>query len=262
MGLSIEKIEPICVDEISVRKGHNYFMVVGNPMKGTVLYVFDENKKGSLESYYAQCSSTQLSDLKSVSMDMWPAYIHAMIDWVPGPFSKIAFDRFHVAKKIGDAVDKVRKQENRELRKRGVLDLTGIKYVWLTNLMNMSDKQKILFKELKNSSPKTARAWAIKDLSQKLWTYKSRTWARKGWKRWINWARRCNLAPMTKVAETVDQHLWGIVNAILLRVSNGPAESLNSRIKNVKVRARGYRNKIRFANAIYFYLGGLDLYPE
>ncbi len=66
---------------------------------------------------------------------------------------------------------------------------------------------------------------------------------------------------MNKVAETVDQHLWGIVNAILLRVSNGPAESLNSRSKNVKVRARGYRNKIRFANAIYFYLGGLDLYP-
>ncbi|MYE62216.1 MAG: transposase, partial [Rhodothermaceae bacterium] len=36
---------------------------------------------------------------------------------------------------------------------------------------------------------------------------------------------------------------------------------MNSRIKMVKVRARGFRNKQRFANAIYFYLGGLDLYP-
>lgn len=57
-------------------------------------------------------------------------------------------------------------------------------------------------------------------------------------------------------------HLWGIINAIILKVSNGPAEGLNSRIKTAKVRSRGFRNKQRFANAIYFHLGGLKLYPE
>ena len=46
------------------------------------------------------------------------------------------------------------------------------------------------------------------------------------------------------------------------KVSNGPAEGLNSQIKMIKVRSRGFRNKVRFANAIYFHLGGLDLYPE
>ena len=58
------------------------------------------------------------------------------------------------------------------------------------------------------------------------------------------------------------KHLWSIINAIILKVSNGPAESINSRIKTVKVRSRGFRNKQRFTNAIYFHLGGLDLYPE
>ncbi|MDE2644559.1 MAG: transposase [Rhodothermaceae bacterium] len=72
---------------------------------------------------------------------------------------------------------------------------------------------------------------------------------------------RCRLAPMKKAAKTIKNHLWGILNAIVLGVSNGPAERMNSRIKMVKVRARGFRNKERFANAIYFYLGGLDLYP-
>ena len=47
-----------------------------------------------------------------------------------------------------------------------------------------------------------------------------------------------------------------------LTVSNGPAEGINSRIKAIKVRSHGFRNKERFANAIYFHLGGLDLYPE
>ena len=52
-------------------------------------------------------------------------------------------------------------------------------------------------------------------------------------------------------------NLWEIINALFLE----PAESINSRIKAIKVHARGFRNQQRFANAIYFYLGGLDLYP-
>ena len=73
---------------------------------------------------------------------------------------------------------------------------------------------------------------------------------------------RQNMHPIKEVAKTIKDHLWGILNAIVLKVSNGPAEGLNSRIKMIKVRSRGFRNKERFANAIYFHLGGLDLYPE
>ena len=67
---------------------------------------------------------------------------------------------------------------------------------------------------------------------------------------------------MKAVAKTTKEHLWGILNAIVLKVSNGPAEGINSRIKMIKVRSRGFRNKERFSNAIYFHLGGLDLYPQ
>ena len=52
------------------------------------------------------------------------------------------------------------------------------------------------------------------------------------------------------------------INAIVLKVSNGPAEGLNSRIKMLKVRSRDFSNKERFSNAIYFHFGGLDHYPE
>ena len=73
---------------------------------------------------------------------------------------------------------------------------------------------------------------------------------------------RCRLEPMKKVAKTIREHLWGIINAIVLKASNGPAESINSRIKTVKIRAHGFRNVQRLIHAVYFYLGGLDLYPE
>ena len=116
----------------------------------------------------------------------------------------------------------------------------------------MTRRQKQRFKALRDSTLKTARAWAIKELAMSLWGYVSKTWARKGWARWLSWAVRCRLEPMKKVAKTIKKHLWGILNAIVLKVSNGPAEGINSRIKAIKVRSHGFRNKERFANAIYF----------
>ncbi len=264
-GLDRRKAQPVahvCVDETSYKKGHKYITVVSDSQTGTVLFVKEKRTHASLDAYYEGCSTEQLEAIESVSMDMWPAYIKSTKKHVPDAASKIAFDRFHVAKKIGGAVDKVRRQENRELRKAGIDDLTGTKYDWLTNKQNMSVRQKKRFKALKDSSLKTARAWAIKELSQKLWHYKSRTWARKAWEKWLSWASRCRLEDMVKVAKTVRKHLWGILNAIILKASNGPAESINSRIKTIKVRCRGFRNTKRLANAIYFYLGGLDLYPN
>ena len=67
---------------------------------------------------------------------------------------------------------------------------------------------------------------------------------------------------MKKAARTIKKHLWGIVNSIVLKVSNGPAEGINSQIRGIQKKANGYRNKENLKDAIYFHLGGLDLYPE
>ncbi|WXG51718.1 MAG: transposase [Candidatus Sedimenticola sp. (ex Thyasira tokunagai)] len=117
------------------------------------------------------------------------------------------------------------------------------------------------FKVLRESTLKTARAWAIKELAMSFWHYVSKTWAMKGWDRWLSWAVRSRLDPIKEVVKTIKAHLCGILNAVVLKVSNGPAEGLNSRIKMIKFRRRGFRNKKRFANAIFFHLSGLNLYP-
>lgn len=203
-----------------------------------------------------------LQAIESVSMDMWPAFINATLESVPGAQEKIAFDKFHVAKYLGEAVDKVRRQEHKVPVAEDREDLEGSKYDWLYNQANMTPERRRDFRVLRDSALKTARAWAIKELAMSLWGYVSKTWALKAWKRWLSWAMRCpRLEPMKKVAKTIKEHLWGILNAIVLKVSNGPAEGLNSRIKALEVTGRGFRNKQRFANAIYFHLGGLDLYP-
>ncbi len=252
----------IGVDETAFRKRHDYVTIVSDQKAGTVLHVGSDRKKQGLKDWYGSLSEEQREAIESVSMDMWPAFIHATLESIPGAEGKIAFDKFHVAKYLGEAVDKVRRQEHKVLMSEGYEDLKGSQYDWLYNPENMTRKQKMRFKMLRESTLKTARAWAIKELAMSLWHYVSKTWARKGWEQWLSWAVRSRLKPIKEVAKTIKEHLWGILNAIVLKVSNGPAEGLNSRIKTIKVRSRGFRNKQRFANAIYFHLGGLDLYPE
>ena len=248
----------VCVDRY--KKGHKHLTIVSDADTGTVLYVGIGRDKRALVRWYQQLSPAQLEGIRSVSMDTWPAYIGATQECLPNADQKICFDRFHVSKCLGGAVDQVRRHEHKELRKNGDLTLTGSKYTWLKSPPNMSMKQKRAFHVLRTSTLKTARAWAIKEMARNLWHYVSRTWALKGWKRWLSWAMRCRLEPVKAAAKTINW--WGILNAIILKVSNGSAESINSRIKTIKVRSRGFRNKDRFVDAIYFHLGGLDLSPR
>jgi transposase len=78
----------------------------------------------------------------------------------------------------------------------------------------------------------------------------------------LGWALRSRLEPVIKAAKTIRRHLYGIINAIVLNANNGIAESINAKIQKVKAMACGFRNRERFRNAIYFHLGGLDLYPK
>jgi transposase len=263
-GLERRKIQPpkqLNVDETSFRKRHDYVTIVSDPAEGCVLHVGMGREKKDLQEYYDTLTEEERIALESVAMDMWKGYIGATKKSIPDAELKICFDKFHVAKYLGDAVDKVRREENRRLCAEGDDSLKGTRYRWLVNPENMDREAWRRFKALRESSLKTARAWAIKEMAMSLWNYKTGIWAEKAWKRWLSWALRSRLEPVRKVARMIRTHLYGIINAIVLKVSNGPAESINSRIRTIKTRSRGFRNKERFARSIYFHLGKLDLYP-
>ena len=67
---------------------------------------------------------------------------------------------------------------------------------------------------------------------------------------------------LQRAIDTILRHLFGIVNAIVLGVTNARSESVNSRVQALEKRANGYRSRARFREAILFHLGGLDLYPR
>lgn len=176
----------------------------------------------------------------------------------------MCFDRFHVAKHLGDAVNEVRKDEHRGLLAEGDGRLKRTRFLWLMGpdrRSRLSKQRRSEFDRLKNSTLKVARAWAIKETAHGLWAYRRRGWAVRGWKRWLGWAFRSRLEPIRKAARMVREHLWGILNAVLKGVTNATSESLNAKIQWVKKNACGFRNRERFRTAILFHCGRLDLYP-
>ena len=250
------------VDETSYQKRHEYVTVVIDQEEGIVIHVADGRGRETLDTFFDAFSWEEREKVKSVAMDMWPGYIASVGTKIPGGQDKIAYDKFHVAQHLSQAVDQVRRQENRTLLAEGDEQLKGTKYLWLRHPDRLSEETWQAFEPLRESALKTARAWAIKELAMSLWRYQTRGWARRAWLAWFNWAIRSRLEPIRSVAAMIKRHLNGILNAIVLGVTNARSEGINAKIQWIKYTARGFRNRERFRTAIYFHLGGLDLYPE
>ena len=248
------------VDEKSAGKGQqNYITIISDLENSTVEDVTYGRDKASLTGYYKSLSEKQLVGIEAVSMDMSKSYIAATSAALTDGLDKIVFDRYHLMQHVNKAVDTVRKQEHCALGKESML--AGTKYVWLYAHENLPEKHRATLSELRAADLKTSRAWAIKENIRHLWNYKSRTWAEKHWKKWYFWATHSRLEPVKKAANTLKEHHYGIMNFFSHRISNGPAEGINSKIETLWKSACGFRNKVRFRTVILFHLGGLDLYP-
>ena len=255
------RVECLGVDETSFQRRHEYVTIVTDFATGTVLHVADDRKRESLASYFRSLSRHQLEAIESVAMDMWGAFIAVTREFVPDADRKIAFDKFHVAQHLGDALDRVRREEHRKLLEEGNDVLKGSKFLWLSNSGNLDPAQALAMDAFQNMNLRTGRAWALKESAMCIWHYVSRSCAKTEWAAWLSKAMRSRLEPMKKVARMIRTHLWGIVNAMALRTTNAGSESVNAKVQRIKRTACGFRNRERFRNAIYFHLGGLELHP-
>jgi transposase len=250
------------VDETSFQKRHEYVTVLIDQVQGTVLHVADGRGREVLDDFFDLFSLEEREQVESVAMDMWQAYIRSVEEHIPDAERKIVFDKFHVAQHLCNAVDQVRRAENRAFVEAGDERLKRSRYLWLQNPEAMTWAAHQRLEDLRDISLKTARAWAIKEFAATLWHYRRRAWARKAWLRWYSWAIRSRLAPIRRVARMIKRHLEGILNAVVSGITNARAEGMNSRIQQIKRAACGFRNRERFREAIYFHLGGLDLLPR
>jgi transposase len=249
------------VDEKAAGRGQDYITVVSDIDAGTVVHIADERKKASLDGYSDTLGAEDIHGIEAVAMDMWEPYAASVRAHLDDADAKIVFDRYHIMSHMSAAVDTVRKTENRRLRAEGNDALVGTKYLFLYASENLPERHADRFDALRDSDLKTSRAWAIKEDLRWLWDYQRRGWAAKHWKRWYFWATHSRLQPVIDVAKMIKRHHEGVMAFFSHRLTSATAEGLNSRIQAIRVAARGYRNRDNFKTAIFFHLGGLDLYP-
>jgi transposase len=256
------EVRNLGIDETSFKKGHEYVTVVMDKDLGTVIEVISGHDAEGVKEWFRTQKSVDLREIRSITMDMWDAYIKAVRESLEGWERLIAFDRFHVAKYFTEGVDKVRRREHGKfLRDIGESPLTKSRFEWLVNshrVDNRSGKRKA-FLNLSRSNLETARAWRIKEAASELWDYLYMKVAEEAWKKLLKWISLCRIPEMIKVGKTVRNYFWGILNAIRLQATNGIVEATNNRIQRIKRMACGFRNRERFRIAILFHLGNLNM---
>lgn len=252
-----ETIEHIGIDEKSFLKGHRYASLMTDLDKGRVLEVVEDRTKESVQTLIKSAlSDVQLPGVRAAAMDMWRPFMDA---WEDASDAPIVHDRFHVSKYLGEAVNAVRKQENRALCNEGNDLLVGAKYLFLKNELKVDEKAR--FRSLMQEDLKVGRAWALKEDFRHFWDYVRECVARSFFNRWYFHATHSRLKPLITVAKMLKRHLSGLLSHCTHAISNAVTEGLNSKIQSVKASARGFRSFVHYRIAILFHCGKLEMQP-
>ena len=257
-----EVVVHLGVDEKAIAKRHRYLTVVADLDRSRVLALAEDRKQESLDGFWATLTPAQREGIEAIAMDMWEPYVQSTLAHVDDATAKIVFDKFHIAKHLHDAVDKVRKAEHRALQEAKDDRLTGTKYLWLMRPQAMTDAQRATFRNLLRCDLKVARAWALNERFRHFWGYIYPGAAQRFFARWFWRATHSRLTPMAAVAKLIQRHLPNVLTYLRHRLTNAGLEAVNATIQWVKKTARGFRNVEHFKTAIYFHCGGLDLYPH
>jgi transposase len=257
--------EHLATDEKGYGKGHKYMTVFSDGGTGTVIDVIDgrdaETTQKGLEKIV---KPKYLKLVKICSIDMSKSFFKALRAACPN--AKICFDRFHVSMHISKAIGNARRQGVRELGaagdEEGVKALKGTLNALRRNPETRSAKDDEKFEAAMAASTTVATVWRHGEVLRKFWDKTPNKKADGFLRKWANSAINSDIACLRRVGKLVDSHFQGILDAKLEGKTNAIAESLNSKIQEVRTIARGFKSFDRYRFNTLFYCGGLQLLPQ
>jgi transposase len=260
---------PVCcvgVDEMSVRKGHEYLSVFADLVGKRVLFATEGKDHQVWVKFIAALEghNGHRHAITQVSMDMSPAYQKGVKQTCRN--AQVVFDKFHVIAHANQAVDDVRQAEVR-LGGAGVWEaLHQSQWLWRKNPENLSEKESARLAGIDQKSLRTAKAYQMRLVLQDIYRSPTATVAQQRfrvWCRWVRWVARQQpknlLRSMVKVAALVEKHLAGILAHWKWGVTNAFMEGLNSVFSATKRKARGYRSTTHLITMLYLVAGKLRL---
>lgn len=234
----------IGVDELSIRKGHKYRIIVSDLEKGRPIWVGGEGRKEvDLDLFFAELGPKKCHRIELAVMDMWRPFRNSLQNNVPE--ARIVFDKFHIMRHLGDALDEVRRSEYRRLTGKDRSYIKGSRYVLLSNRENLSLDGRRALRKLLFANKRLNTAYVLKESFGQLWEYRTERGARAFFERWQDSLKWQRLEPYRKFARMIERHWDGIASYCKPenKVSLGMVEGLNNKIRVLQRRAYGYRDE-------------------
>jgi transposase len=234
----------IGIDEISIRRGHSYRIVVSDLIRKRPIWFGGEDRsEASMAQFYAWLGLRKSSKIMLVVMDMWKPFRNVAKD--KAPQAAILFDKFHIMRHLGEALDKVRKAEYARLSGKDRRFIKGQKYTLLSRHENLTLDGKRSLELLLAANKRLNTAYLLKEAFGQLWDYRREGWARRffdNWRASLKWQR---LKPYERFADMIDRHWDGIAAYCKPenKVSLGFVEGLNNKIRVFQRRAYGLRDE-------------------
>ena len=255
------------VDETSTRKGHKYgtaFLEIdgqetergkGGSRVARLLFFTPGKDKATFEEFCTELKrrGVEPSQVEEIAMDMSRAFIAGAGEHFPD--ASLCFDRYHVMKLCGNAIDAVRKEV---MRQPGGLP-KGAMWALRGNVENLSEKRLALRQSICHEHAKIGRAMAIKDFLADTWNYATAEDARTHLKAVMGWCSRSRMEPFVKLARSLKAHMEGLLGYFKNYTTSAAIEAINGLLQLARRRARGYRRFANFQAIAYWIAGGLEI---
>ena len=234
----------IGIDELSIKKGHTYRIIVSDLESGTPIWIGGEGRKESdMDKFFDEFGDKKTKHIRLVVMDMWKAFYNAVKNHIPQ--ATILYDKFHILRHLSEAMDEIRREEYRRVSKEKQQYIKGQRYTLLSHWENLTLDGRSALKKLLSANKRLQTAYLLKEEFSQLWDYKSEAWACKffeNWKAQLKWQR---LEPFEKFVKMIERHWEGIVSYChpINKVKLGFVEGLNNKIRVIQRKAYGYRDE-------------------
>ena len=245
----------VSLDEKAFKKGHNYATILIDSQKDYVVEMTEGRAEKDVKMlFYCISSQEEQPQLQRVNIDMWRPYINVIEDIAPQ--AMIVHDKFHIVKKLSEAIDKTRRKE---VQYEPLLK--NNRFTVLKNEQNRTQIQQSIFEQLDKANFKTAQAWHIRENFKSLFEIQDTTVSGNMLYDWMTNSMEKGLNFVNDAINTIKNHVKGVVNALITGTDSAKHENMNGRIQAVLAKARGFKNFDRFRVNVLFYFGKLDINP-
>ena len=245
----LHKVRYIAVDEFATRRGHHYMTIVIDLETGAVLHAHEGRDAAALIPFLEKLRRKK-TRLLAVAMDMGPAYLQAVRQVFP--WVDVVHDPYHVVAIVNRAIDETRRDLYRQLTGEQRQVLKGSRFLLLRGMEHLKPRSLERLMELMEINEPLYQAYLLKEDLSMFWNLPNAELAQSSLVSWIDQARTLGLKHFVKLADTMEKHLTGLLTYFRHRISTGPLEGLNNKIKVLKRQAYGFRDQAYFKLRLYF----------